>query len=73
MPHPVVVRYMAFNTAQNPTFVANSIYLDCTAMQVAWWPYKCGSGISNMCEKFAPKHRARGTSHAQWLQMQCQW
>jgi len=36
MPHPVVVRYMAFNTAQNPTFVANSIYLDCTAMQVAW-------------------------------------
>jgi len=26
-----------------------------------------------MCEKFAPKHRARGTSHVQWVQMQCQW
>jgi len=64
---------MAFNTAQNPTFVANSIYLDCTATQVVWRRDKSVFGILNMCEKSAPKHKTRGTSHAQWLQMQCQW
>jgi len=62
-----------FSTGPYVVLAYKSICLNGSAIKVAYWRDKSGSGISNMREQFAPTHRSRDTVHAQWLQTHSQW